>query len=573
MPVDYDLTGDSTPLVTSVTAAAAAMGAAEAQADKTTEAVGDLDKATAKAGKTAKTARTDWKEFGDGLKGAGELMKTGLEGVGKLAGAFVGLVREVAAAKDELSGLISPADQQRVEDLAQGLEEADKASLLLKTSFATSLGPEIDRVIDAFVGAADKAGQFLDWLEKIRESKVVTTLQQVSAAARAVLTLGLSEVLEESFETLEEGGEDARAAMRLLLEAEQAYNDAVKEGERLAEQWGKEAEESKKKAAEAAKEAASVEAKAAEEERKRQEDLQKDLAKLREEGLQRRLDAIETEALASAEFAQQVLAQMEKETEAFQEKLNEQQALEDEKLKERKEAQKEAATQIADAWVGLFGELAAMNQQAKEEDLASNRERQEALRERLKEAEGAERDRLRERLAQLQAEEEATKKAARKAFALSQAAAVGEVGISAATAFMGLLASLSGLGFGAPIAAGAIVGPAVATQLAAIGKQKAPAHSGAVMGADEFFVGGQMVRQGERGVIFNQRAVESGAVERAMAENRNGPTNSGPAVLVLTDGGRAIASAIARDARRPDSPLASVFGSAGSGVVDPWRRR
>ena len=66
------------------------------------------------------------------------------------------------------------------------------------------------------------------------------------------------------------------------------------------------------------------------------------------------------------------------------------------------------------------------------------------------------------------------RKAANTAFAVSQAAAVAEVLASGATAYMGLLASMSYLGFGAPGAAAAITAPAVAAQLAVIASNKPP---------------------------------------------------------------------------------------------------
>ena len=66
------------------------------------------------------------------------------------------------------------------------------------------------------------------------------------------------------------------------------------------------------------------------------------------------------------------------------------------------------------------------------------------------------------------------RQAAQRAFAVSQAAAVAEVLASGATAYMGLLASMSYLGFGAPAAAAAITAPAVAAQLAVIASNKPP---------------------------------------------------------------------------------------------------
>jgi hypothetical protein len=66
------------------------------------------------------------------------------------------------------------------------------------------------------------------------------------------------------------------------------------------------------------------------------------------------------------------------------------------------------------------------------------------------------------------------RKAANRAFAVSQAAAVAGVLASGAQAYVALLASMSYLQFGAPAAAAAITGPAVAAQLAVIASNKPP---------------------------------------------------------------------------------------------------
>ena len=66
------------------------------------------------------------------------------------------------------------------------------------------------------------------------------------------------------------------------------------------------------------------------------------------------------------------------------------------------------------------------------------------------------------------------RKAANRAFAVSQAAAVAGVVASGAQAYVALLASMSYLQFGAPAAAAAITAPAVAAQLAVIASNKPP---------------------------------------------------------------------------------------------------
>lgn len=66
------------------------------------------------------------------------------------------------------------------------------------------------------------------------------------------------------------------------------------------------------------------------------------------------------------------------------------------------------------------------------------------------------------------------RKAANRAFAVSQAAAVAGVLANGATAYMSLLASFAYLNVGAPAAAAAITAPAVAAQLAVVASNKPP---------------------------------------------------------------------------------------------------
>lgn len=107
-----------------------------------------------------------------------------------------------------------------------------------------------------------------------------------------------------------------------------------------------------------------------------------------------------------------------------------------------------------------------------------------------------------------------------------------------------------------------------AMQVETITGQSPPSfHDGGSMGADEMMFGRNMVRNGEAAVVFNQRATESGAVERAMAANRD-MDSPREMKLVMADSGRVVGELVAREMRRPGSPIGA-FGSS-SGNRDPY---
>jgi hypothetical protein len=120
--------------------------------------------------------------------------------------------------------------------------------------------------------------------------------------------------------------------------------------------------------------------------------------------------------------------------------------------------------------------------------------------------------------------------------------------------------------------ASSFIGAMLATQIGIIQSQKPPAHDGGTLGADELNIGNRRVRQGEAAVVFNQRAVQSGALDQAQRINRDQGSSGGSQEvrLVLADAGRVVGELVARETRRPGSRLAAAFG--GTGVVDPYGR-
>lgn len=175
-------------------------------------------------------------------------------------------------------------------------------------------------------------------------------------------------------------------------------------------------------------------------------------------------------------------------------------------------------------------------------------------------------DAERERLNGIEAER---KRVAYDAFVAQRESALGQAFMQGGLAIVTAFAQLGPIG--GAIAA-SFVGAMTATQIGIIQAQKPPAHDGGELGADEFSFGNRRVRDGEAAVVFNQRAVQSGALEQAARINRDqgGDGGSREVRLVMADAGRVIGELVARETRRPGSRLAAAFGR--SGVTDPYGR-
>jgi hypothetical protein len=592
MGVEYDITGKSDELVAGLEAAIRAFTEATSESNKLKKAEQELAEAERKAADEAKRKAEILEKnksiltkvvegttkYGAALGGAVEGAKGLYEGVTGVIGGFVDFVKSVAEATDELEGFTTQATLDRLEDLNDSFGNLDKSVLILKSSVATQLAPSVGRFTNIMIGAIGKTNEWIDALDDLSDSDAASTLEKIGETGARYFSFGLSDKIKTFFETLEEGGEAAQEDLETRTQLQEEYQAAVDEGIELVKQWEKEEEDRKNKAIKAAEDRKKAEDKAHEARVKAVEEgaeIERDRIEAQRQNWQEyydwlrgaRLDDLQQAADDAAEFIEQAAEAQEEATEQW---VEDQQA--------RRDAAVDAAFQIVDAWSAATQQIADMIQESSAQDLERLDMREKRTKRALRSATEDERDRLEARLDGIREEEEEERKAARAAFATSQVAATASVIASSAAAFMGLLASLSGLGFGAPIAAGAIVGPATAAQLAVIGRNKPPAHSGAAFGADEFYVGDQMVRQGEGAVIFNQRATEQGAVERAAAMNRAdgaGRAGGSPAAvqLVLADAGRVIGQAAIRESGRSGSPLRKAFGKAPKGSIDPYRRR
>lgn len=186
------------------------------------------------------------------------------------------------------------------------------------------------------------------------------------------------------------------------------------------------------------------------------------------------------------------------------------------------------------------------------------------------------RARAKERLEWVDSELDKAEKAMRRGFVLQQAAAVSQIWIDAAKSAMALIPFFS---FAGPAAPGLALGVAVAAgsaQSAQVMKQKPPTlrHSGGLLfGPDEFPMGDNVVaRRGEAGMVFNQRAVEQGAIDVANALNR-GDDVVRPITLQLTEAGRVVGRATALRAARPGTEEYRAAGAAMLASVNPYGGR
>ena len=206
-------------------------------------------------------------------------------------------------------------------------------------------------------------------------------------------------------------------------------------------------------------------------------------------------------------------------------------------------------------------------------DLERSQSREQALQDRLrggKEMTEAERDRIEQELKderQLQKNIAAERK---KAANEQKRVAIIQALIGASQAIIQCFAQLGPI-FG--LAASIPVGIATGAEIATISKQQF--HDGGSLGhgVDEFPMGnGRTGRGGEEAFVFNQRARENGAVERALQENKGSPAmgGGGGGTFVLGDAGRVIGEALVRETRRPGSPFVA---GRGDGTRSPFRGR
>lgn len=568
--IEYNLDSDEDEFVQGMSRAEEALEDVEDQAQDTTRSVNRLRDGMNNA---SRMARSTASSFGDVVAAGAhvtEILSGGAEVVGELVGGFVELIRSAADAREEMKAFLTDGEIERLDQLATQLEAADTAGTLLQQTIATSLGPEVSKLINAVIGATTGFGDLMKAFDAVRDNEVVVAIREVADILGALATLGVNKAIWAGMDALAESGEEAAEQITEVTEREKELAQLEKEAleDIIA---GKKAQADVDKAAATAAEKAAAErekhianiaalngkifdAMAAEQEKAAAAEVRYREFRFNQwkDGLTDQLDALDT-------YIDEVAKKLEEETKAWEEAQ-----------KKKREGTRDAVEDIASNWMALGVQLTAMQAAEQAEYLDKLQERGQRLKSQLASADALERDVIEGRIERNKKAQDEQEKAAKKAFAISQAAAIGQVLMSGAMAFAALTANLAYLTWGAPIAAAAISGPVTAGQLAVVANQKPPAHDGRAFGADEFFVGDQMVRQGELGAVFNQRAAQNGARQVVEDMNRTGlAPGGGPTTMVLADAGRVLGTALLREQRRSGSPLA--VGT--DGFTNPFRGR
>jgi len=151
-----------------------------------------------------------------------------------------------------------------------------------------------------------------------------------------------------------------------------------------------------------------------------------------------------------------------------------------------------------------------------------------------------------------------------KAFRANKAAQISAVIIDGAAAYMGLLAAFSAAGFGSPVLAASITGPAVLASVATIAAEKPPKFHDGVGAVDEMLA---TLRSGE--AVLNQRGAQAAGGSQAI-EAMNKGTPPGPTTLVFSYAGRAV-ERVVLDAMQRGGPLQAAMAGGPAGVANPYR--
>ena len=168
------------------------------------------------------------------------------------------------------------------------------------------------------------------------------------------------------------------------------------------------------------------------------------------------------------------------------------------------------------------------------------------------------------RVAGIEERRRKAEQAAVAGFYVEQSAALAGIVMTGAELYAAMTLAFAYLGPFAPAAAAGVTLPLVAAQTAAVLTADPPTahHDGGVIAPDELAVGGSLLRRSERMVVFNERAVQDGAADRAAEMNRPGGGGSGERV-VLQDAGRTIAELWVAEADRPSSRLSRYLAALG----------
>jgi hypothetical protein len=615
--VEYKLDGDSSSLIASLEEAIREMAAA-------TNASNDLKAATQKltaeqkaAAAATKAAAAEAKKSGDAYSGVLSILRSFggqasanvehvnnlTQGVGKLTPALgeLGTVLGAVGLEAAGAGLV-------VGGLAYGMVSLAEAAEAAKGRLE-KMGVVVDQAsadqLDSYAAGTQKLSVAFDQLEVASGSALAENIGAVESAladmtkgiepaklglgdlAGRLVQLGpLAFLVQEAFDSLFGDEQDANRHLALQKQVHDEYTAELTDMAKVSKEATdkmlsdlKRLEDEDKRAIEI-KHAAALQAQkdaAATEKATEQQYLselrfgQSFYASLQEEAKKEEassnhlrdlsLDDLKQRAEAAAQYAKGVSKQIGQEEKDYEKAQ-----------KARVKLFKDAAVAEAQAFEQMFSDVSAVLSQEYQDQLSGIDDqisKQEALVQTLKDSdEAADKARLAGAVDRLHGLEAEKKRVAYDEFMAERESAIGSALLQGAVAVVTALAQLGPIG--GAIAA-SFIGATVATEIGIIQSQRPPAHDGGPIGADEFNLGNRRVRNGEAAVVFNQRAVQSGALEQAQRINRDqSGGGSGEVRLVLADAGRVVGELVARETRRPGSRLAAAFGR--TGVVDPYGR-
>lgn len=607
--VQYNLEGDSSSLVSSLEAAIRELAKTVDKATEAKEATRKLTEEQRKAAEEAKKASEKWgglgkilKSFGGDIAGVTDTIEDLGEGLDKMIPALggaggaavaggVALAGLGLAATGVISGLIGIAraageagerlGDMRADDVRGQVEAMDDAWDRLTVSMATSSGGVLGTV-EAVTGLLVILDGLVRALGKAEDA--VWPLNEAIRVMLAGLTGGASEALRFFVGLLQDIGDDAGDAIDGILDIEAAMKkledatkDANAEATKLRAKLDRdffadfieavldEKREFEKGEREKKREAEEFERfwkKSVKESAKALEDAEKDKVRAAEESFGRRMDLVREEA-----------SEAKKAIDASQELAQQQVDLAEEAADDIKKAMSSLLDSMGSVMGSVFdGILQEMDQVIDQIDarIAAKEDSIAKLKAGDEESDKANAEQIEAEEAQLKKLQQLREQEALKAFNMQKASSIAQITMQTGIALITALAQLGPVA--GAFAAGGIIA-AGGAQIAVVAAQKPPLHDGGRLhdgGADEMMFGDRTVRQGEAAVVFNQRAVQSGALEQAATMNRGGG-ESREVRLVLGDAGRTIGEVVLREGARSGSALRPSFGSASA--IDPYRSR
>jgi hypothetical protein len=600
MATEFDLDADESKLVAAFEASIRKAVALEGQLEKLTDRIGKLEASNKKLSDTTKKSTVDLGKaaqalgvlhpaLGNAARNADDLVQgMGALGstlgpvtlaVGALAVGAAGLLAAElslvagmiqlgsaageAGSRIEDLGLLTEEQAALADDLARSTEASADATDALTVKVAAAV-PYMGDLVAATTGAKVVLGLLFDELERVGIGlQAVQTINPGTVAALERLA-GVGRASAAASDAM---AASVKAAAENNKQVEKEVADLV---DSILDQLGdKEVEVQEERTAAAEKGAddrRKAEEKAAKDAKKLAEDAKKRDADFNEYRLDLWLGTLNEQAAALKAYGDKIVAEQERQTEEW--------------IAAQEQMREDAITNwtgLADTAVSSIDQVTqafvASQQEQIDAEIAKSQQSEDGYRAMLARGEGLNQEQrqwIRDQIAAEDDKQAEFDRQRRKAAIAAKAVAITSALIQGGLATINAFATV-------PWPAAPFVAAGVGVQTAAtIGVMAGQQfHDGGEIGRgqgpDEFDAGGGNTgRAGERAVVFNQRAVESGAVQRAAAENRGaaGASAGNRAGVVVMDG-RTIGEVLIRERNKANSPLAV---GRPDGVTNPFRR-